>query len=110
IHAGERTTSLEDGWERAVNGQADSVAADIGLALGLPTRDAPNHPASRTYRRAVELGRRAGESLRWRIDENATHVHHGDTLKFNAHRLERHGPQYREAGLPQTVFASRHRS
>lgn len=109
IHTGDGTRSLDDAWERALNGQADSVAADIGLALGLQKRRTPRQPASRTYRRAVELGLRAGESLRWRIDESATHEHHGDTLKFTAHRFERHGPQYSEARLPSTVFASRHR-
>lgn len=110
IHTSDGTTSLDDGWERAVNGHADSVAADIGLALGLQTRRTPVSPTTRTYRRAIELGQRAGESLRWRIDENATHEHHGDTLRFTAHRIERHGPQYDNVNLPATVFASRHRA
>ncbi|MFM8856933.1 MAG: PGN_0703 family putative restriction endonuclease, partial [Actinomycetota bacterium] len=107
IHAAGETRSLDDAWERAMNGQADSVAADIGLALGLQTRQTPSKPASRAYRRTVELGRMAGESLRWKIDGPGTKEHLGDTLMLVAHRLERHGPQYSEARLPSTVFASR---
>jgi hypothetical protein len=110
IHTSNGTTTLDDAWERAINGQADSVAADIGLALGLKTRRTPGHPASRSYRRMIELGRLAGESLRWRIDENVAHENLGDTLKFTAHRLERHGPQYTDAHLPSAVFVSRHQS
>ena len=110
IHNGVDTTSLDDGWERAINGQADSVATDIGLVLGLQKRRTEHQPVSRTYRRVVELGRRAGESLRWRIDENAKLEHHGDSLKLVAHQLERNGSQYVDVKLPSTVFASRYRS
>ena len=108
VHTDNGTMSLDDGWERAVNGQADSVAADIGRILGMRTRLAPQQPATRAYRRAVELGRRAGESLRWRIDEDADLEHHGETLRLVAHRLERHGPRYADTNLPSVVFQSRH--
>ncbi len=110
IHNGVDTTSLDDGWERAISGQSDSVATDIGLALGLQRRRADHQPVSRAYRRMVELGRRAGESLRWRIDENAELEYHGDSLKLVAHELERNGSQYDEVNLPSTVFASRYRA
>ena len=103
-------TSLDDGWERAINGQADSVATDIGLALKLQKRSTEHQPVSRTYRRAVELGRRAGESLRWRIDVNAELEYHGDFLNLVAHQLERNGSQYVDVNLPSTVFASRYGS
>jgi len=103
-------TSLDDGWERAINGQANSVAIDIGIVLGLQMRRTEHQSVIRTYRRVVELGRRAGESLRWRIDENAELEYHGDSLKLVAHQLERNGSQYVDVNLPSTVFVSRYRS
>ena len=106
IHAAGGLVSLEDGWDRALGGQAESVAADLASALALAPLAERRQSATRTYWRAVELGRRAGEMLRWRIDENADLRHHGDILNLFAHRLERHGPQYVDAGLPSIVFTS----
>ena len=108
VHLGDGTVSLDNGWERVMTGQADSIAREIGRLLGLVPLVEEHQPVSRAYLRAVELGQRAGESLKWRIDEDGDLRNHGDVLNLFAHRLERYGPQYVDSGLPEVVYSSRY--
>jgi hypothetical protein len=108
VHLSEGTVTLDDGWELAMKGHADSIALEIGRLLGLEPLVEPRHSVSRAYVRAIQLAQRAGESLQWRIDENGDLRHHEDVLNLFAHRLERHGPQYVDSGLPEVVYSSRY--
>ena len=98
---------VDKGWERAINGQADTVATEIGHRLGLPFRQTPLRPVSRMYGRVIELGYRAGEALRWRIEDSEGTLHSDNVLNLAGHRLERYGRRYDDADLPKSVFASR---
>lgn len=91
--------TIDDGWERALAGNAGAIASEIAAILNLRPRQTREQSPWNFFERTIALGSRAGETLRWRnfTEERQPGPEHSDLLGHWT--LQRVGSKYDEVEL-----------